>query len=97
MVLAFHSLDMYLLSCSFWKLSRMKNFFFELAKEINRIELAKDLLMFSIMYIWIVAYRSTRTQNLSPNVVNFTFCWSQKLSKLDKNEVLTGIFFPYLP
>lgn len=88
MVLAFHSLDMYVLSCSFWKLSRLKKFFFELAK---------DLLMFSIMYIWIVAYRSTRTQNLSPNVINFTFCWSQKLSKLDKNEVLTGIFFPYLP
>ena len=75
MVLAFHSLDMYLLSCSFWKLSRLKGFFFfELAKENNSIELEKDLLLFSIMYIWIVAYR---TQNLSPKVINFTLCWSQ--------------------
>ena len=28
MVLAFHSLNMYLISCSFWKLSRFEGFFF---------------------------------------------------------------------
>jgi hypothetical protein len=37
MVLAFHSLNMYLISCSFWKLSRFEGFFFELPLHCNNL------------------------------------------------------------